>query len=162
MLCDYTVVILQKSMTMIKTYSEVLSYVTFEERLAYLLIGGFVGEATFGSKRWANQHFYRSKEWKTFRDKIILRDNGCDLAHPDYPIVSSGCSKRNGLVLHHIMPCTIDDILEHNLDKLLNPDNVICVSYRTHRMIHYGYDVLMSELENKDRKPNDMCPWKEV
>ena len=48
----------------IRTYSELIKLPTFEERYRYLRLGGRVGEETFGFDRYANQAFYKSKEWK--------------------------------------------------------------------------------------------------
>ena len=70
-------------MTGIRRYSELIKLPTFEDRFEYLKLGGRVGEITFGSDRIFNQAFYHSKEWKQFRNKIILRDNGCDLGIED-------------------------------------------------------------------------------
>ena len=63
---------------MIKTYSELSKLKTFKERFEYLKLDGIVGKDTFGYDRYLNQLFYKSKEWKRLRDKIIVRDNGCD------------------------------------------------------------------------------------
>ena len=63
----------------IKTYSELITLPTFEERYLYLRLGGKVGEDTFGFDRYLNQVFYRSEEWKAIRRQVIIRDNGCDL-----------------------------------------------------------------------------------
>ena len=60
---------------MIRTYSELITIPTFEERYKYLRLVGTVGEETFGFKRWLNQEFYHSDAWLRFRDKIIIRDN---------------------------------------------------------------------------------------
>ena len=63
----------------IKTYSELITFSTFEERYQYLQLKGIVGSDTFGFDRYLNQNFYRSKEWLNIRDFVIIRDNGCDL-----------------------------------------------------------------------------------
>ena len=52
---------MQAVMTMnIKTYSELITLPTFEERFCYLKLDGSVGKETFGFKRWLNQEFYHS------------------------------------------------------------------------------------------------------
>ena len=66
--------------TIIRTHSELILLPTFEERFKYLQLNGRVGDDTFGFDRYINQNFYKSAEWKRIRDKIIIRDNGCDLA----------------------------------------------------------------------------------
>lgn len=72
----------------IKTYSELIAFTTFEERYKYLRIGGIVGQETFGFDRYLNQIFYKSPEWLSVRDKVILRDSGCDLGIPGREIYS--------------------------------------------------------------------------
>ena len=60
----------------VRTYTELISLPTFEERFRYLKLDGKIGEATFGFQRWLNQEFYHSSEWLSFRDDVIIRDNG--------------------------------------------------------------------------------------
>lgn len=136
----------------IKSYSELITIPTFEDRFEYLKLDGIVGEETFGFDRYLNQQFYRSYEYRKFRREIIVRDLGCDLGIEDRPI--------NGLViLHHINPIDPKDILDRNIRILLDPDNSICVSLRTHNAIHYGDSSLL--ITNPiERKPNDTCPWR--
>ena len=90
-----------KMMTNIRTYSELITLLTFEERFRYLKLDGTVGKETFGFKRWLNQEFYHSIEWLNFRDKIIIRDGGCDLGVPGYDIHGS-------VLIHHINPITYE------------------------------------------------------
>lgn len=120
----------------IKTYSELILLPTFEERFEYLNLNGRVGEATFGSKRYLNQLLYRNDEWRRIRDKIIIRDNGCDLGIPGREIAITENSKEKILV-HHIEPITIEDVLNHSY-KVFSPNNLICASHMTHQAIHYG------------------------
>lgn len=75
-----------------KSYSEMCRCGTYEERLAYLQLHGEVGKDTFGFDRYLNQDFYRSKEWRQFRDRIIVRDGGCDLGCKDHPIADIAVS----------------------------------------------------------------------
>jgi hypothetical protein len=98
-----------------------------------------------------------SYEWRKFRDEIIIRDNGCDMALEDYIITPS---KKRGIIIHHINPCTVEDF--EDISKLMDPNNVVCVSYRTHRFIHYGTDIpeYCESIFVEDRKPNDTCPWR--
>lgn len=124
-----------------KSYSELCRLGTFEDRLGYLQLHGEVGKDTFGFDRYLNQDFYRSKEWRQFRDRIIVRDGGCDLGCKDHPIadiaVSGGKMSRARITIHHINPLTKEDILEHR-EALFDPENVISVSDATHKTIHYG------------------------
>lgn len=137
-----------------KSYSEVVKLKTAEERYRYLKLPGSVGAATFGFDRYLNQAFYNSTEWRQFRQKMILRDNGCDMAMPGREI-----PKGAKLILHHINPLTLEDVEEQG-PALFDPENVICVSDRTHNAIHYGDESLLV-FEPTVRRPNDTCPWKQ-
>lgn len=139
-------------MTNIKTYSELITLPTFRERFRYLKIGGRVGEETFGWDRKINQYFYqRSDEWKSIRNYVIVRDNGCDLGIEGYDIYSH-------IIVHHINPITVEDI-RMSSDYLLDPEFLICTSLNTHNAIHYGDESLLytSLIE---RTKNDTCPWR--
>ena len=138
-------------MTTIKTYSELITIPTFEERFKYLQLNGRVGEDTFGFDRYINQNFYRSREWKRIRDQIILRDNGCDLGLEGYEIYGR-------IYIHHMNPILVQDII-HQSDFLLNPEYLICTTHTTHNAIHYGDESLLITAPI-ERKPNDTCPWK--
>lgn len=138
------------SMT-IRTYSELIRYNTFRERYLYLKLSGKVGEDTFGFDRYLNQQFYKSKEWKSVRDFVIIRDGGCDLGIADRPIPSR-------IIIHHLNPITKDDILNQT-DYLLNPEFMICTIKRTHDAIHYGDENLLYE-GPVERSKNDTCPWR--
>lgn len=70
-----------------RSYTELSRIPTFEERFAYLRLEGVVGMDTFGSLRFLNQVFYRSKEWRNFRNHIIARDLGCDLGVEGFDIM---------------------------------------------------------------------------
>lgn len=135
----------------IKTYSELIALPTFEERYEYLRLNGRVGEDTFGFDRYLNQNFYRSAEWRRIRDRVIVRDNGCDLAIDDRIIYGK-------ILIHHMNPITDKDLFNLS-DILLDPEYLICVSHNTHNAIHYGD----GERLVKDpivRTKNDTCPWK--
>ena len=56
--------------TMIRRYSELIKYDSFEDRFQYLKLDGLVGEETFGYDRYINQIFYNSDEWKRTRRDI--------------------------------------------------------------------------------------------
>ena len=138
--------------TMTKSYTELITFSTFEERFRYLRLNGRVADETFGVQRWLNQVFYRTKEWKDFRREILIRDNMCDLG-------IEGRGIYNYALVHHINPITPKDILERRMNVLLNPENVITTIKRTHDAIHYGDETLLA-LEPADRKPNDTIPWR--
>lgn len=138
-------------MSIKKTYSELRSLETFEDRYRYLRLFGDVGEDTFGYDRVFNQKFYHSKEWRRIRDYIIVRDNGMDLGVDDHPI-------KGQILIHHINPITLEDI-KNSSDALFDENNLICVSKLTHNAIHYGYEETLPK-KYEERKPNDTTPWK--
>lgn len=135
-----------------KTYSHVLALPTFEERFEYLKLNGVPCNITFGSRRYLNQVFYNSPEWKRFKRDMIIRDQGCDLAHPGF-LVPPGLK----IYLHHLNPITNEDIL-NRAACLMDPENVICTTFRTHQAIHYGNPEQLAIL--KERRPNDTIPWR--
>ena len=134
-----------------KTYTDMMSYSDFKDRFRYLRLSGRVGEDTFGFDRYLNQAFYKSSEWLSVRNEVILRDNGCDLAHPDYEIIGR-------IYIHHLNPIRKKDVLERS-DFLFDLENLVCVSYDTHQAIHYGDESLLYS-DPIIRRPNDTCPWR--
>ena len=137
---------------MIRTYEELSKCQTFIQRFNYLKLGDKVGKETFGYDRYINQRFYKTPKWKKLRDEIIIRDDGCDLGHPDFPIYGR-------IIIHHMNPLTKDDII-HSSEYLLDPKYLVCVSHDTHNAIHYGNSDLLLVEEPVIRKPNDTCPWR--
>ena len=135
----------------IKTYSELITIPTFEERFEYLQLKGSVGKDTFGYDRYLNQVLYRSSEWKRLRNQIIIRDCGCDLACDGYDIYGK-------VLIHHLNPITVEDVLARSR-KVFDPDNLVCVSHNTHNAIHYG-DVDLLVTGPIIRTKNDTCPWR--
>lgn len=138
--------------TMNRTYSELITLPTFEERFKYLQLNGAVGRDTFGFDRYLNQYIYqRSQRWKSVRDKIIVRDNGCDLGVEGYSIYGR-------IIIHHMNPISVEDILSDR-DWIFDPEFLICVSHRTHNAIHYGDESLLPQTLI-ERTKNDTCPWR--
>lgn len=136
-----------------KSYSSLIALPTFEERFRYLKFDSDIGKETFGFDRYLNQAFYSTLEWKNFRRDMIVRDLGCDLGIPDREIAGL-------IILHHINPISIADIRQRNINILLNPENVICVSHKTHNAIHYGDESILTPSSLVERRPNDTCPWR--
>lgn len=138
--------------TKIRSYSELITLPTYEERYEYLKLGGRVGADTFGYDRYLNQHLYqRNPRWKKARDKVIIRDNGCDLG-------VEGREIYDKVIVHHMNPITMDDIV-NDRDWIYDPEYLICTTHNTHNAIHYG-DEKRLVLAPKERTPNDTCPWK--
>lgn len=135
----------------IRTYSELMTFASFEERYEYLRLGGSVGKDTFGFDRYVNQRFYQSREWKSIRNEVIVRDNGCDLGVEGYEI-------HGRIYIHHMNPILLNDIRD-STDFLMNPEYLITTTHKTHNAIHYG-DASLLVLEPIERTPFDTCPWK--
>lgn len=141
---------LQNQMSKIRSYTELRRLDTFEERYHYLELKGVLGESTFGFDRWINQRFYRSQEWKSVRNHVIVRDNGCDLGILGYEIYS-------GLLVHHMNPISIDD-LKHGEEWIIDPNFLITTSLQTHNAIHYGDESLLPR-GPIERKAGDTKLW---
>lgn len=137
----------------IRTYEELITFPTFEERYNYLRLVGQVGADTFGHDRYMNQMFYASKEWKRIRDIVILRDNGCDLGVEGYDIFDHA-------IIHHMNPISVDDI-KHTSENLMDPRYLITVSFDTHQAIHYG-TIMTAKTLPPERCKNDTAPWRMV
>ena len=138
----------------IRTYTELISIPTFIERYRYLKLGGSVGEETFGWERYLNQSFYKSNEWRRFREQIIVRDHGCDLADFDHEFASGEL-----IIIHHLNPIDTKDILNQT-EFLMNPEYVVACRKLTHDAIHYGDESLITPFELIRRTPNDTSPWR--
>ena len=136
---------------MIRCYTDLSKFNIFDERFDYLKLTGRVGEATFGRYRYLNQLLYESDDWKKVRDKVIIRDNGCDLG-------IDGMEVRHCIFIHHMNPITVQDVLGHR-PEVYDPEFLICCSRATHNGIHYGDKTLLPGRQIT-RTPNDTCPWK--
>ena len=134
-----------------RSYSELITIPTFEARFEYLKLDGLVGEETFGFDRYLNQTFYRSQEWKSIRDFVIVRDLGCDLAIEGYEI-------HGKIYIHHMNPIRAADITTKSR-MLLDPEFLISTTHNTHNAIHYGDKNLLA-IGPIERSKNDTCPWK--
>lgn len=135
-----------------KTYSELKNFSTFEERFNYLKLSGIVGEETFGYERYLNQFLYRSQKWKSVREKIIIRDFGCDLGIRGHDICGI-------IIVHHMNPITVEQI-ESNSEIIFDPEFLISTSLQTHNGLHYGYKDYLMGITIAERTPGDTCPWK--
>lgn len=135
----------------IRTYTELSRLHTFEDRFDYLFLRGRVGESTFGFDRYINQEFYRSVQWKQVRDRVIVRDNGCDLGMEGYEIYDK-------IIIHHMNPMQAEDII-HADDAILDPEYLVAVTHRTHQAIHYG-DRSMIRQPLVPRRPGDTNLWR--
>lgn len=130
-----------------KTYDEMSKLETFDERFNYLKLNGRVNF----THRYLNQALYQSEEWKRFRRRVIIRDDGCDLGIPGLKIMTK-------VHIHHINPITEEDIV-NRAPCVFDMNNVVCTSSNTHNAIHYGDDNLLVK-DYVERKPGDTCPWR--
>ncbi len=134
----------------IKTYSELMKLTTHLERYEYLKLDGKPGVETFGIERFLNQVLYKSRNWSNIRREIIIRDNACDLAIIDFPILGN-------VYVHHIQPITLEDV-KNNSYSIFDPENLISSSHNTHNAIHYGNHKLLKE-KIQERKIGDTKLW---
>lgn len=133
------------------SYSELRRLETFDERFRYLMLNGVVGRATFGFDRWMNQQFYQSTDWKRARHHVIARDNGCDLGIEGFEI-------HDRVYIHHMNPIGVENLV-HADDDLLDPDNLISVTHKTHNAIHYGDESILTRMASTPRRPGDTKLW---
>ena len=139
-------------MIQIRTYTELCTIPDYISRFRYLVIGGRVGEDTFGWDRYLNQRLYQSIEWRRVRDHVIARDLGYDMGLEGYPIPGR-------IYIHHMNPIRKEDILLKK-DEVMDPEFLICVSRDTHNAIHYGDESRLYIPKEIERSPNDTSPWK--
>lgn len=141
-------------MGIIRTYSKLITLRSFEERFEYCRLSAGVGIETFGTNRYINQDFYRSKLWRDFRHYIIVRDNGFDLAHRDHPI-----SDNDVIYVHHLNPLTVEQIMD-DFDRAIDEENAVSVLFDTHQAIHYGSSDYAKTMTFVERRPFDTSPWR--
>lgn len=138
-------------MRSIRTYTELSRLATFEDRYNYLRLGGIVGKSSWGFDRYLNQAFYRSPQWRSARDRVIIRDAGCDLGIEDRAIFDR-------VIIHHMNPLTMEDI-EERRDEIFDPEFLICVTHNTHLAIHFGDESQLIRLP-PERMPGDTLLWR--
>lgn len=127
-----------------KSYSELITLDSFEDRLAYLKLL----DNNVTSPRHISGQFYKSRLWKTIRQQILERDMGFDLG-------TFGVYIEGARLVHHINPINESDII-YQTKKLLDPENLITVSVNTHNLIHYNKKEKEQWVE---RKPGDTKLW---
>lgn len=133
-----------------RSYSELVQIPTFADRFRYLALEGQVCEETFGSKRWMNQGFYTSAEWRRVRKIVIARDLGCDLGVAGFEI-------HDKIYIHHMNPMTVRDVARADA-SILDPEFLITTTHRTHNAIHYGDERQLPRLL-VERLPGDTKMW---
>lgn len=126
-----------------KTYSELITLDSFNERLEYLKLA----DNEYDSPRNESQTLFKSATWLMVRAEIINRDLGFDLG-------VFGHYVYDRIIVHHINPITINDILNET-KALFDPENLITTSMDTHNRIHYS----RKEEPYVERKPGDTILW---
>lgn len=127
-----------------KSYSELITLESFDERLEYLKLL----DNNVTSPRHMSMPFYKSDMWKTVRKRIIDRDLGFDLG-------VFGVYIDGSIIVHHINPINEQDILFQTA-RLIDPENLITVSTNTHNKIHYSTTIKEPWVE---RTPGDTKLW---
>lgn len=131
--------VIQSKMRLARTYSTLMTFDTFGDRLEYLKLHDDYHIPP-------HNNFYKSRIWLQTRDMIIKRDLGQDLG-------VMGQEIEGPIIIHHIDPLEIGDLEDWN-DKLLNPENLICTSIDTHNAIHYS-----EKINYIERSPGDTNLW---
>lgn len=134
----------------VKSYSELIKIENFIDRFNYAKLNGY-GIKDLDYNRILKQSLYSLKQWRDLRRRVIIRDNGCDLGHPNRPI-------QGPIYIHHLNPIEAEDILKYSY-KIFNMDNLVCVSKQTHEAIHYGDENLLVK-DYIERSLNDTCLWR--
>lgn len=140
-------IVIFRRVTEMLTYSDLVTFDTFEDRLEFLKVPDIPAELTFGVLRHMNQKFYASRPWKMVRDHVIARDMGFDLGIPGMEIFGK-------VLVHHMNPLRVKDLYG---PMSLDPEFLITVSDQTHRAIHFGStprEVIVTE-----RRPGDTKLW---
>lgn len=127
-----------------KSYSELILFPSFSERLEYLKLLDNNAE----SPRHMSGEFFKSKVWLITRQMIIDRDMGFDLG-------IFGVYIDGPMYVHHMNPICEYDIRKQT-NKLLDPENLITVSINTHNSIHYKTVEKEPWIE---RRPGDTKLW---
>jgi hypothetical protein len=134
------------------TYEELSTIDGFEARFEYLRLRGVVGDRTFGWERFANQKFYSTYEWKIARRNVIARDLGCDLGVEGYEL-------HDHIIVHHMNPMEAADLSQGD-PKILDENQLISCSLKTHNAIHYSNEEYLPR-PFAVRSPGDTLPWAE-
>lgn len=134
----------------IRRHSELIRIKTFDERFEYLNLCGKVGLDVWGAERYLNQSFYKSDLWREAREKVIIRDQACDLG-------IAGRDITDKLIVHHMTPITLEDIEELS-PYLLDPEYLICTTLITHNALHYG-NISQTRSDYIERRPGDTKLW---
>lgn len=87
--------------------------------------------------------FYRSKEWREFRQYIIAQRIQPDGFVYD-EITGKPIVRASDIILHHIQELTLENVNDANVT--LNPANIQVVSFKTHNDIHSRFGTWKREV----------------
>ena len=62
------------------------------------------------------------------------------------------------IYIHHLNPITKEQLLNRSLE-LLDPENAVCISFRTHQAIHYGNEQMLLIDNPMERQKGDTKLW---
>lgn len=77
--------------------------------------------------------FYRSDEWRSFRD-IVIDERTKDDGFVYDEVTGKAIVKAYDIILHHKIELTEENVHDYNIS--LNPENIMIVSHKTHNYIH--------------------------
>lgn len=85
------------------------------------------------------EQFYKSKKWEAFR-KVIIEERTDSDGFVHCAICGKPILKKYDLIVHH--KHELDEFNVNDTTVSLNPDNVECVHFKCHNMIHerFGYN----------------------
>ena len=126
-----------------RSYEELSRIDNFTDRLEYLKLR----DEHTKSPRRVSGDFFRTKLWRDLRSRIMVRDGRFDLG-------IFGVYIDGPVYIHHINPITEED-LESLTPKVIDPNNLVCVSMETHNAIHYKPE----KEEFVERVPGDTKFW---
>lgn len=79
------------------------------------------------------ENFYKSKEWRSFREVIIAERVARDGYVMD-EYTGKQILRSFDIILHHKIQLTEDNVNDVSIS--LNPDNIMVVSHKSHNLIH--------------------------
>lgn len=77
--------------------------------------------------------FYRTKEWRSFRE-IVINERTRDDGFVYDEVTGKPILQGYNIILHHKIELTPENVNDHTIS--LNPDNIMIVTHKTHNHIH--------------------------
>lgn len=82
---------------------------------------------------WTLSEFYRSKEWRAFRN-VVIEERTKDDGFIYDEVTGKPILRKYDIILHHVEELTEENVNDRNIS--LNPKNIMVVSHKTHNYIH--------------------------